>query len=738
MRQRSSSAIEQLRRRGRLFARDLRLGHIGAGRRWPPYLRPAAITLILALATALVVAQNFLPNRLNLRAGEVSSQDVVSQRSVRYESQTRRDEARAAAATQVPDQFDGSVSIQQRQAIDSLATKVADLRRSSSSGPDRSAQLSLLEPQLSDAQRQYLLQADEGTVATVFKSGGDILQQLESNGIKADTLKSASDTAQTRAAALKLDATGASVVATLVRANLKVNYLPTETSLKQQQASDAVPAVFVTVAQGQTIIRYGDLVTPFQLEEAQAVGLLAPKTDWARILAVFMLVIILFAVALGYLMQFRPAILRDPRQLATLGGLMLVAKLVVPINPNTQYLVPMAAVPLLVAALMDTGLGIIVAMAVGLLTGIVADNVLPLTLVGFLGGAIGSIYVHRLERLGQWVTAGILVAGAQFVTLVSLSLIERHQSLDEILTIGGLALINGLVSALIAAGSLTFLGEITRVITPMKLLELMTPNNPLLKRLMVSAPGTYNHSIVAANLAEAAAEAVGANPVLARVGCYFHDIGKIRRPHFFVENQADIGNIHENLSPTTSSDILNAHVTEGVELLKQYHFPTTIREIVQQHQGTTVKRYFYRQALEQGLDVREDDFRYPGPRPRSKEAAIVMIADTIEASARTLKDRSTEGIRDHVHRMIQGFTRDGQLDDCDLSFRDLHLVEEAMSNMVVSIYHARIEYPAAVQATAKAGEAVATNGGGHDGTLDAEDKTIPLPRPSARPRTSPS
>src|SRR3989475_8823601 len=254
MRQRSSSAIEQLRRRGRLFARDLRLGHIGAGRRWPPYLRPAAITLILALATALVVAQNFLPNRLNLRAGEVSSQDVISQRSVRYESQTRREEARAAAAAQVPDQFDGSVSIQQRQSIDSLATKVSDLRRSSSSGPDRSAQLSLMEPQLSDAQRQYLLQADEGTVATVFKSAGDILQQLESNGIKADTPESASDTAQTRAAALKLDATGASVVATLIRANLKVNFLPAETDLKRQQASNAVPAVFCPGAHGHTSV----------------------------------------------------------------------------------------------------------------------------------------------------------------------------------------------------------------------------------------------------------------------------------------------------------------------------------------------------------------------------------------------------------------------------------------------------------------------------------------------------
>src|SRR2546423_5210971 len=397
MKERGSLAIERLRRRGRLFARDLRLGHIGAGRRWPPYIRSAAITLILALATALVVAQNFLPNRLNLKAGDVSSQDVVSQRSVRYESQVRRDDARAAAAAQVPDQFDGSVASQQRQSIDSLAAKVSDLRRSSTPGPDRSAQLSLLEPQLSDAQRQYLLQADEGTVGTVFKSAGDILQQLEGNGIKADTLNSARDTAQTPAAALHLDPTATSLVTTLVRAHLKVNYLQAESDLKRQQARDAVTPVFVNVAQGQTIIRYRDLATPFQLEEAQAIGLLAPRTDWARIPAGLLLSVMPFAVALGYLMQFRPVIVRDPRQLGTLGGLilllLLVAKLVVPINPTTQYMVPMAAVALLVAALMDTGLGIIVALAVGLLTGIIADNVLPLSLVGFLGGAIGALYV---------------------------------------------------------------------------------------------------------------------------------------------------------------------------------------------------------------------------------------------------------------------------------------------------------------------------------------------------------
>ena len=696
---------------------------MSGSRRWPPYVRSAAISLLIALLISLVVAQNFLPNRLTLKAGDVSSQDVVAPRSARYESQTRRDEARAAAAKQVPDQFDGSVATQQRQALDSLAGKVSDLRQSSSSGPDRAARLSLLEPQLTDAQRQYLLQADEGTVASVFKNAGDILQALEANGIKADTLRSAQDTARTRAGALHLDATASSLIAALVHDYLKVNYLVQETDLKRQQASDAVPPVFVTVGKGQTIIRYGDLVTPFQLEEAQAVGLLAPNADWSRILATFMLVTILFAVALGYLMQFKPAILREPRQLATLGALMLaillIAKVVVPIDPRAQYIVPMAAV-----------LGIIVALAVGLLTGIIADNLLDLTLIGFLGGSIGAIYVHRLERLGQWVTAGILVAGAQFVTIVSLASIERHQSVDEVLGIGAIALVNGLLAALISAGSLTYLGEVTRVITPMKLLELMTPNNPLLKRLMVSAPGTYNHSIVAANLAESAAEAVGANAVLARVGCYFHDIGKIRRPHFFVENQADIGNIHENLSPTTSSDILNAHVTEGVDLLKQYHFPNAVRDIVQQHQGTTVKKYFYRQALEQGLDVREDDFRYPGPRPRSKEAAIVMMADTVEASTRTLKDRSTESIRDHVHRMVQGFVRDGQLDECQLSFYDLKLIEDSVTSMVVSIYHARIEYPATAQGAAATAGAVDTTLGGHDGTLDADDKTIPLPRPA--------
>ena len=738
MRRQTASTVDDLRRRVRKLMRERGSAVIGSPPRWPPYIRSTALTLAIALATALVVAQTFLPNRLSLKAGDVAQQNVTAPRSTRYESVLQTQAARDVAAKQVADQFDASVTTQQRDALDTLARDVAQLRLSNASLGDRSLQLSLLEPKLNDAQRQYLLQTDDAIVAAIFKNASDLLLELEGNGIKPDSLLTVQDLAVSRASALHLEKAAVQVVGILTRDYLHVNYLPTETTLKRQRASDAVPPVFVTVAKGQTIIRYGDQVTPFQLEEAQQVGLTAPQADWLRILATFLLVIILFAVALGYMMQFRRATLHSTRQLLLLGslvlGIVLIAKAIVPLDPRAQYIVPMAAVPMLVSALLDTGLGIIVALAVGLLTGIIADNVTELTLIGFLGGSLGAIVVHRLESLGRWFQAGVLVAGVNFVTLIALGLIERHGTVDELLGLGVFAVMGGLLSAVIAAGLVTFLSEVFGITTPMKLLELMTPNNPLLRRLMVSAPGTYNHSIVAANLAEAAAEAVGANPLLARVGCYFHDIGKVRRPHFFVENQAEMGNIHENLSPMTSSDILNAHVADGIELLDQYKFPQSVREIVQQHQGTTVKKYFYREALKQGLEVREEDFRYPGPRPRSKEAAIVMMADSIEASTRTLKDRSPEGIRAHVHRIIQGFVRDGQLDDCELSFRDISLMEEAFSNMVVSIYHARIDYPAAA-ADAQPGAVIAvdTTGGGHDGTLDdADEKTIPLPTTRTR------
>jgi putative nucleotidyltransferase with HDIG domain len=292
------------------------------------------------------------------------------------------------------------------------------------------------------------------------------------------------------------------------------------------------------------------------------------------------------------------------------------------------------------------------------------------------------------------VQAAVIISAANFSTTFGIGLLERRILVEELLKVSLLSALAGVVSVVIALGLFSFLAEAFGILTPMRLLDLMNPNNPLLKRLMVTAPGTYHHSVVAANLAEAGAEAIGANSLLARLGCYFHDIGKIKRPHFFIENQAEMGNIHENLSPAASAQILDAHVTEGVELLTEYKFPEIIKDLVGQHQGTTVKRYFYQQAQEQGgQGVAEQDFRYPGPKPQSREAALVMMADTVEASARALRDKTPDGIRSHVHRMIQAFVDDGQLDDSGLSFGDVLRIEEAFVSMVQSIYHVRVEYP---------------------------------------------
>ena len=263
MRRQTASTVDDLRRRVRKLMRERGSAVIGSPPRWPPYIRSTALTLAIALATALVVAQTFLPNRLSLKAGDVAQQNVTAPRSTRYESVIQTEAAREIAAKQVPDQFDASVTTQQRDALDALSRDVAQLRLSNASLGDRSLQLSLLEPKLNDAQRQYLLQTDDVTVAAIFKYASDLLLELEGNGIKPETLLTVQDLAVSRASALHLEKTAAQLVGILTRDYLHVNYLPQETTLKRQRASDAVPPVFVTVAKGQTIIRYGDQVTPF-------------------------------------------------------------------------------------------------------------------------------------------------------------------------------------------------------------------------------------------------------------------------------------------------------------------------------------------------------------------------------------------------------------------------------------------------------------------------------------------
>ncbi|MCK4450073.1 MAG: HDIG domain-containing protein, partial [Anaerolineae bacterium] len=264
----------------------------------------------------------------------------------------------------------------------------------------------------------------------------------------------------------------------------------------------------------------------------------------------------------------------------------------------------------------------------------------------------------------------------------------------QLLTLAGFSLVNGGLSASITLAGFYLLGTLFDITTSLQLMELARPTHPLLRQLLLKAPGTYHHSILVSNMAEEAAGRIGADALLARVGAYYHDIGKTIRPYFFVDNQVEGANVHERLDPRTSAQIIISHVTDGLDLAKKHRLPSKVRDFIAQHHGTSLATYFYRQALESDGDkVNEEDFRYPGPKPQTKETAIVMLADNCEAAVRGERPESLEGIEELIRKIIDGKMLDGQLDECDLTLRDLDKIRGAFVKILQGVFHPRVKYP---------------------------------------------
>ena len=304
---------------------------------------------------------------------------------------------------------------------------------------------------------------------------------------------------------------------------------------------------------------------------------------------------------------------------------------------------------------------------------------------------MGAFSVSRMHRRFDLVRAGALVAASTCLAAIGFGLLHGA-GLSALLGNALRATAGGVFSAIIGFGVVPFLERPFGIASTVKMLELSNPNHPLLKRLLVEAPGTYNHSIIVANLSEAAAEAIGANGLLARVGSYFHDIGKLKRPYFFIENQFMMDNPHDKYPPSLSTLVITSHVKDGVELAREHKLPEVVVDIIMQHHGTTLVNYFYHKAKEDG-DVDEGDFRYPGPTPQSKEAAIVMIADAVEAAVRSLAQPTPSRIDGMVRKLIKDRLNDGQLDECNITLQELDSVGTAFVHILSGIFHKRIEYP---------------------------------------------
>lgn len=402
-----------------------------------------------------------------------------------------------------------------------------------------------------------------------------------------------------------------------------------------------------------------------------------------------------------YLYDFRPKIFEKPSHLLLLGIIFVtitifakIFAILATLHSFWGYLIPVAFVAMLVTVLFDSHLAIMVVISSSIFVGFLTGYNFSYTVAALLGGLISVYVVPRLSERAELTKASFLVGSGLAFFAFTISLLTTTLSIALINLAVGFT--NGVYSAVLALGSLPFLERHFGIVTPMRLLELTTPSHPLLKRLKETAPGTHNHSIAVGNLAEAAAEAVGENSLLARAGAYYHDIGKTKRPGFFVENQkAAEGSKHKTINPHLSCLVITSHVKEGVDMAQEYGLPKEITDLIGQHHGKGIVTYFYHQAknntLKQG--VCEESFRYGGEKPQSKEAAILMLADAVEASAKAITNPNVTKFEQLIKKLIQERLKDGQLDESQLTLADLDKIARSFTHTLTGVYHPRVDYP---------------------------------------------
>lgn len=478
------------------------------------------------------------------------------------------------------------------------------------------------------------------------------------------------------------------------------------TDAARHQAREMVPTVQEQVLRGQRIVTAHEPAGPDDIARMEAyqtylrdAGRTTPgSASRLRQLGQLMLSLMLIAMFGLLLLFFRNETYVNFRHVSMIAGLMALLVGAAAITANAEApieLVPIAFPVLVIAILWDGRLALTFAFVAAALLGTLTPySGLSARLLPLLGGAGAALSVRVVRRRSQGLVLGLLIGLVYALACITLGLM-RTREMQDVMTSILWGAVNGVACSLMALGFLPLFESFARITTDQTLLELADLNRPILKRLSLEAAGTYAHSINVANLAEAAARAINANPILARVGAYYHDIGKIATPQYFIENQSRGRNPHEQMDPQHSASIVRQHVEDGIQLAKQVHLPASVRAFIPEHHGTQLIGYFYDQARKMNPDAELDlsDFAYPGPRPQSKETAILMLADSVESATKVLQDPTRDRIIDLVDRIAKAKIAQGQLDEAPLTLEDLRRVQDSLATTLAGIYHNRIDYP---------------------------------------------
>ncbi len=486
------------------------------------------------------------------------------------------------------------------------------------------------------------------------------------------------------------------------------------TEKKKREAGESVRPVLFQVKRGEMIVREGE-----RISEEQALKLNKIFETRRGInkffsgIGIFGLILVMFYFPYRFSQKNIRKFNLSGKDLLLLSFVTIIIFLILRIAHNVSaalgmifphidtnnyfYLLPFAVGPMLVRIILNSEVALVYCAACAPLLGIMFNNSLTVVIYALLGGVMGAHGVRHCKDRGTIYTAGLKISVVNLALAVPFQVLNDTMLTMQIVYVIVFAFIGGIVNALIVSGIIPIIENVFQYTTDIKLLEMSNLNSPILRDLMIRAPGTYHHSVMVGNLVEAAAEAIHANPLLARVAAYYHDIGKMSKPLYFIENIRGVENKHDKLSPNMSALILISHVKEGAELAREKRLGRPIVDIIRQHHGTALIKYFYQKAkthdsVESPL-VDELDFRYPGPKPQTREAGLVLLADCVEAASKTLTDPTPARIQGMVQKIINNIFIDGQLEECEMSLKSLHDIAKSFNRVLSGIYHQRIDYP---------------------------------------------
>lgn len=465
--------------------------------------------------------------------------------------------------------------------------------------------------------------------------------------------------------------------------------------LKEETAKKVPP---VMVKKDQIIVKEGEPVTKYQIGVLKDLGLLNDGSyfRWYIYLSLGVLVGVILFIQWAYLSIYNRKLYDNVKMLTMINILNCMAVLFARVlGLASPFFIPLAFIPLMFSILVNGKVSLVLNTIVCVLISTAVEFNIEITVLAIINAVIGSIILRKLQQRNDILVASLYIAVINIILTSSMGFLLSNNIVDvarKTLFTGAASIISGIL----VIGFLPLFESTFNIVTTIKLLELSNPNNPLLKRLLIEAPGTYHHSILVGNLAEMATEEVGGNSLFSRIAAYYHDIGKIKRPYFFKENQLGNDNPHDKITPALSALIIISHVKDGMEMAREYKLPKVIKDVIEQHHGTSLVKYFYvtmKNSSDDPEKIKKEDFRYPGPIPETKESGIIMLADGVEASVRSINEPNKENIENMVNSIIRDRLEEGQLDNCDLTLKDIGKIKEAFLKVLLGIYHHRIEYP---------------------------------------------